>query len=210
MKPSLIVILFTLLCSSAFCQTGNNTISLLFGQAHTITATTGTYPTAEFVNSPFRITSGPHFGLSYDRRIYKGLSVEGSVIYVDEKAQYIYSYATDTHYVGDGHVGMLWVQALCKYTFFKYIFVDAGISVDAQTNYKQTMQMYDQSGFGLEAGFGGKIAAGHFVFSVNPYWRAHSIIVIDVFNIKSTFYKKNIWNHELDEEGIKFGIGYNF
>lgn len=204
MKRNLIIIFLILLSSAGYCQTGDNTISLLFGEAHTITATKGTYLAQEFVNPSFIVTSGPHFGLSYDRRLYKGLSVEWAVVFVNENAQYAYSYETDTHYVANGHVSMLWLQALCKYTFFKYFFVDGGLSVDAQTNYKQTMQMYDQSGFGIEGGFGAKVTAGHVTFSINPYLHKHVMIAINTFNTKST------WNHELDESGIKLGVGYNF
>lgn len=204
MKRNLIIIFLTLLSSAAYCQTRDNTISLLFGETHTITATKGTYSVQEFVTPSFIVTSGPHFGLSYDRRLYKGLSIEGNVVFINESAQYIYSYGTDTHYVANGHVGMLWLQAFCKYTFFKYFFVDAGLSVDAQTNYKQTMQMYDQSGLGFEGGFGAKVTSGHITFSVNPYIHRHTILVINIFNTKST------WNHELDESGIKLAVGYNF
>jgi hypothetical protein len=204
MKPNLIVILLILFSSRVYCQEGNNTISVLFGQAHTITATRGTYMAQELENAPFIVSSGPHFGLSYDRRLYKGLSIEGNLIFVNENAQYIYSYEADNHYVANGHMGMLWVQVLCKYTFFKYFFVDAGVSIDAQTNYKQTVQMYQQSGLGLEGGFGAKISTGHITFSINPYLHKHTIPVINIFNTEST------WNHELDESGVKLGVGYNF
>ena len=203
MKSNLIIIAFILLCSSAFGQMGNNTISLLFAEAHTITATKGTFPTTESGNNPFIITSGPHFGLSYNRRIHKGLSLEANYIFVSEKAQYTYSQGTDTHYVSNGSVNMLWLQVLCKYTFYKYFFIDGGFSADVQTNYQDAMQMYEQSGVGLEAGFGAKITTGHITFFVNPYLHRHSIIII-----KSS--SETYWNHKLDETGIKLGIGYNF
>jgi len=204
MKLNLIAVFLIMLSPLAHSQTGKNTISLLFGGAHTITASTGIYPTSRYGNSPFIVTSGPHIGLSYSHRIYKGISVEGNMIFVDERAQYSYSSETDIHLVNNGHVNMLWLQALCKYTFFKYFFIDAGISADIQTNHTEAMQMYDQSGLGAEAGFGAKLTTGHITFSVNPYWHMHYMLPINIANTKNT------WNHELDEEGIRLGVGYNF
>ena len=203
MKLNLITVIFILLGFSAWCQS-RNTISFVVAPTHTIITTTGTARVGENVTSHFIIQSGTLFGVTYDHRIVAGLSVEGGVFFVSEKAQYEYSSdnisGIDNHYVPNGHVDMVLVQCIVKYTVFKYFFAGAGLGTDAQTGQNQANVLPDQSGLGLEAGFGAKVNAGHFVFSVNPFWRLHWIPVI--FN--------SSWNHELDESGVKFGMGYNF
>jgi hypothetical protein len=94
---------------------------------------------------------------------------------------------------------MLSMPVYAKFTFFKYLFLDAGISADSQINY-QGSATFEQSGFGGEAGFGGKYSFGRITLSINPFILDHAVIYLGKTNS----------NNQLVETGLKFGLGYNF
>src|ERR1700743_1895690 len=150
MKYFSIVILFVLFSLGAYSQS-KNTISLVYGAAGTITATTGNYPISEGNTSPFTVKSGMRIGVAYEHRLSNAFSIGGSVLFNPEKAQYTYVYAADIPYVQNGHINMVELQVTGKYHFLKYLFIDAGLSADSQLSDSVYKQLYDQSGLGIEA-----------------------------------------------------------
>jgi len=93
-----------------------------------------------------------------------------------------------------GEIHMISVPALAKITFLKYLYGEAGLVFDHQTNYKTDGVVDSQSGVGVEVGVGGQYKIGPVSVFVNPYYTNHR------FNGRNN----------LEETGIKFGLGYNF
>ena len=201
MKYLSVLLAFVLLSMGAYAQSAN-TISVVYGVAGTITGTTGQFPISEGNFSPFTVKSGTRIGLTYERSLSKAFSIEEGLLFNPEKAQYTYVYAADVPYVQSGYVDILSFQVLGKYHFFRYFFIDAGLSVDSQVNdtHSEYRQMYDQSGLGIEAGFGARVTAGHLAFAINPFWHDH-------FTASLGYEDSNM---RLTDAGVKFSAGYNF
>jgi hypothetical protein len=199
MKFKFILAALTLLSFRAFSQSKNN-VSLIFGVANATVATTGTIPsaTAEFYTYTYRITSGLRYGATYTRDLTKWLSVETDVLYVQDKA-HILGDLNGTQAVYDKPVNFLMGFAVAKVRFLKYLFIDFGVGIDEQTSSNYGM-MYDQSGFSAEAGFGAKFNIHRISLSINPFVHTRSVLAI----------WKTDSNNEMTEQGIKFGVGYNF
>ncbi|MGZ3767219.1 MAG: hypothetical protein ACXVB0_14110 [Mucilaginibacter sp.] len=198
MKFSIILAVFILSGLRAWSQT-YNTISFVYGAAETITPTTGMVEYQPYTYYTYTVKSGPRFGLMYEHRFNRSFAIVGDVLFTAQRAQYYYIYGADQPVIRN-RVNMISVQALCKYSFLKYLFVDAGLSIDNQTKLTVYDQMRDQTGPGFEAGLGATVTAGHITFAVNPFWRDHFIV---------TLYHSNS-NNRLTEDGIKFSVGYSF
>jgi hypothetical protein len=201
MKYLSVLLTFILFSVGAYAQSPN-TISVVYGVAGTITGTTGQFPISESNFRPFTVKSGMRIGLTYERSLSKAFSIQGGLLFNPEKAQYTYIYAADVPYVQSGHLDMISLQVLGKFHFFRYFFIDAGLSADSQPNSTQSLyrQMYDQSGLGIEAGFGATVTAGHLAFAINPFWHDH-------FTASLGYEDSNM---RLTDAGVKFSVGYNF
>jgi hypothetical protein len=201
MKYLSVLLTFILFSAGAYAQSAN-TISVVYGVAGTITGTTGQFPISEGKFSPFTVRSGMRIGVTYERNLSKAFSIEVGLLFNPEKAQYTYIYAADAPYVQSGHLNMVSFQVLGKYYFFKYFFIDAGLSADSQPNSNDSdyRQMFDQSGLGIEAGFGARVTTGHLSFAINPFWHDHFTASLGPEDS----------NMRLTDAGVKFSVGYNF
>jgi hypothetical protein len=141
---------------------------------------------------------GTNYGITYSRSFNTGLSLQTGLVLADDKAVLnsiqpgIISYQNVVY-------KLISVPVLLKYTFFKYLFIDGGLTVDFQTN-KQPTPTSRQSGIGYELGFGGKYSFGHFTVFFNPYLQEHAAIQ----------FKSTQSNFNLFDDGYKFGVGYSF
>lgn len=182
---SLTIIL--LLCSSyTFSQTKNN-ISLVYGfnaNAVNIHGAIGDYG--------YEDKTGQSYGLSYTRSFTELFSIETGLLYSTNKVELMTIGPAGGLYYGEIHI--LSVPALAKVTFLKYLYGEGGLVFDHQTNYKSDGIVDSQSGVGLEVGLGGRYNLGQVSVFVNPYYINHR------FNGRNN----------LEEAGVKFGIGYNF
>lgn len=83
------LILVILLFAGHICRGQfRNNFSLVYAATSTLVATTGTIPDDEHYNynNNYTITSGPRFGLSYTRYIFKWFAVETDVLYMRNNA----------------------------------------------------------------------------------------------------------------------------
>lgn len=142
---------------------------------------------------------GYTFGVNYARRLNKLFSVETGFYYADDKVQ-LHSSMPGAITPKNSEVKMLTIPVYGKITFLKYLFFDAGILVDFQTNYSEKMTLRKQSGLGYELGLGGKYTFGRTVIFVNPYVQYHSL---QPFSSSES-------GSNLMDFGYKFGVGYNF
>jgi hypothetical protein len=193
MKILHLILSLVFLSSCVFAQT-RNTVTIIYGATSTDVATYGAD------DYTYRITSGPMYGFTYTRSISKLFSIEVGLIFSDNHLT-LSPKPFGQQLTGNpnGEVKMLSIPVYAKFTFFKYLFIDAGVSVDSQTNY-QGSATFEQSGFGAEAGIGGKYSFGRVTLSVNPFIFDHSVF----------FLGKTSSNNQLVETGVKFGLGYNF
>jgi hypothetical protein len=91
------------------------------------------------------------------------------------------------------------VPVIAKFTFFKYLYADGGISVDKEINYPGNYLSLDQSGIGIEVGIGAQYTFSRVTVFVNPYFKNYGVVH---FNSKQDF--------DLLENGFKFGLKYSF
>jgi hypothetical protein len=136
--------------------------------------------------------SGQSYGVSYTRSFTKVFSIETGLLYSTNKVQLTTIGPAGGTYNGELH--LLSVPVLAKWTFLKYLYGQSGLIFDHQINYSADHILDDQSGVGIEIGLGGKYNFGPVLIFANPYLTNH------------LFYGKN----NLEEAGIKFGLGYNF
>jgi hypothetical protein len=188
-----------LLCPLLFFSLGahsqaTNTISVLYGLSSTSVDIHGAIGDFGYTNK-----TGMSYGATYSRNFGRIFSLETGVIFYDDKTE-INSIEPGRTVINDGDVKLLTVPIIGRWTFFKYFFIETGLSFDKQTNYTDNSVVSNQSGIGNEFGFGSIYAFKHISFFVNPYWREFSII-----NFSS-----NNENRNLMDIGVKFGLGYNF
>jgi hypothetical protein len=176
-----------LLCGTyAFSQTKNN-ISAVYGfNANTVDihGIIGDYG--------YKDKTGQSYGLNYTHNFTKLLSVETGLVYSTNKVELITIGPAEGQYSGEIH--MLSVPLLAKLTVLKYLYGEGGLVFDHQTNYTYHDIVNKQSGAAFEAGVGAQYNLGPISVFVNPYYINHR------FNGRNN----------LEEKGIKFGLGYNF
>jgi len=204
MKTIFLFLFITLISIHAFSQQKNN-IAFIYGVNNNSIDNhndNGGY-------SGYNNQSGRKFGLSYTRNLNRFFSIETGLLFADNKAQT--SLIAPVTYpimagpgpggliITNGDIKMLSIPLLAKFTFFKYVYVDAGLVADFETNYSNYTIANDQSGIGYEVGIGGKYSWGHFCVFVNPFVTVNGLIL---FNSTSS--------NNLLEAGAKFGLGYNF
>jgi len=186
MKLKLLFVALLLCSTYAFSQTKNN-ISVFYGfNANTVDihGAIGDYG--------YKDKTGQSYGLSYTRSFSSLFSIETGLLYSNNKVELVTIGPAGGQYSGEIH--MISVPALAKITFLKYLYGEAGVVFDHQTNYKTDGIVDSQSGVGVEVGVGGQYKFGSVSVFVNPYYTNHR------FNGRNN----------LEETGIKFGLGYNF
>jgi hypothetical protein len=192
MKYKIFLCLFILNGFRAFSQ--SNTIGLAYSAAKTNVDIFGAI--GDF---GYHTKTGNTFGLSYTKKITRYLSLQTGLFYADDKAEETSSLPGRSGVNYDGDLKLISVPAIAKFTFFKYLYADAGMSFDKELNYTGNYLSLDQSGIGLETGLGAQYTTNHITVFVNPYIKIYSIAR---FNRNQDF--------SLVENGFKFGLGYSF
>jgi hypothetical protein len=186
MKFKIIFSALILFSFQAFSQSKNN-ISLVYGIAANSVDIHGVKGDYGYNNE-----SGYQFGLSYTRNLNKSFSVETGLLFSESKIQLTTIGPAGSTY--NQSLDMLTVPVYAQYTFLKYLYAQGGFMFDHETNYTSDHNLVDQSGVGIEIGFGGKYSFGPVSVFVNPFLCRHAINA----------------NNNLLEAGTRFGLGYNF
>jgi hypothetical protein len=104
-----------------------------------------------------------------------------------------------TNFISNGHAKILSIPLNAKFNFLHYFYGTTGISGDFQTNYNSNSVLDKQTGMGFEFGLGAKYNIGNINLFINGY--AHYFSLLH-FSSKS--------DSNLVEDGLRFGVGYNF
>ncbi len=198
MRLSLALLILLFAGQVCHAQQYCNNFSLVYVTTSTSVATIGSHPDDQHYNYNYNytVTSGPRFGLAYTRYIFKWFAVETDVLYMRNNVTALSTYNND---IIHNSVNQASIQGFVKISFLKYLFVDAGIAADAGLDQGSNIT-WAQEGVAAEAGLGAKLTFNHFTLSVNPYMRTHGDITLDKVDS----------NNKLNEQGIKFSVGYDF
>ncbi len=146
-------------------------------------------------------------GITYQKTIYKSLSLETGLEYSKNKIEIIPVYYPELRknsskniVTNKADIHLVTIPVYANYTFLKYFYAKAGVLIDFETNRVEYPKTDDQSGIGFGAGIGGQYTFQNFTLFVNPMIRFHAIIPNE---------KENHHQH-ITESGIKIGIAYNF
>jgi len=138
-------------------------------------------------------------GLIYTKEIKDFFSLQTGLFFSDDKVEFSSILPGRAGINIDGDLKIISIPITAKFTFFKFAFADAGLSFDKEINYTGNYVQTDQSGIGVELGFGGQYAFKHFTVFVNPYLKVYG-----------TTHFNSYEDFNLIEGGYKFGLGYNF
>jgi hypothetical protein len=129
MKIKLIFLVLVLLSTQAYCQSKNN-LSLVFGAGGNTIGLIG-------IGGPGYQGKGEAiYGLNYCRSITKAFSIETGLEYSVNNVLWDYEDAYNPHFTPQkGSIKMLSVPIYANLTFLKYLFADAGMSADFETNH---------------------------------------------------------------------------
>ncbi len=146
-------------------------------------------------------------GITYQRTIYKSLSLETGFEYSKNKIEITPVYYPENHmYLSKNaatqriSVNMITIPVYANYTFLKYFYANAGVLIDFENSRGDYPKTSDQSGIGFGAGIGGQYTLQNFTLFVNPMIRLHAVIANE----------KEKYHQHITESGIKIGIAYNF
>ena len=172
----------------------NNTLSVIYGtgSANIVNAGIGA--------AGFKSEGQILFGLNYVHRLDRLFSIETGLEYSSNNLLWDYEDAYDpTFKPQKTNIKLLSVPVYGNFTFFKYLFLNAGFSVDFDTNHTSNSITPNESGIGVFLGIGGKYAFRHFSLLVNPFVQAHDIMSFSPSG-----------GGILANSGVKFGVGYSF
>jgi len=192
MKFKFIFLALLIVSASAFSQSNN--ISVVYGFSNTNVDIHGAI--GDF---GFNTKTGLALGLLYTKKITPYFSLQTGLFYQDDKAEENSILPGRGNINDDGDLKIVSVPIIAKFTFFKYLYADAGLSIDKEINYTGNYLTVDQSGIGIEAGIGGQYTFRRITLFINPYIKNYGLAH---FNSKEDF--------NLFESGFKFGVGYNF
>jgi len=193
MKFKLILSALILLSLQVFSQSKNN-ISVEAGLSST---------NVDIFNAigdfGYNTKSGVTTGMLYTKTIKPWFSLQTGLSFADDQTEETSILPGRTNIKIDGDLKILSIPLIAKFTFFNYVFADAGISFDDEINRSGNYSSLDQSGIGMEAGIGGQYAFKRITVFINPY-----------IKIYSTTHFSSGQDFNLLEGGCKFGLGYNF
>lgn len=191
-----VFVFFLLLISSicCFCQSKNS----LFLQYGTASNNVNTY---NRIGGPNYYGKGESiFGLKYLRKLTNNFAIETGLDFSVNKIQETSEpFPSRPQIIINGKIKMLSVPVYANYTFFKYLFVNVGITTDFETGREGTTDLINQSGIGVGLGIGGKYDFKRVTVFVNPFLHNYAIIPFNSLN-----------REKILEAGFKFGIGYRF
>jgi hypothetical protein len=194
MKIKLILAVLILLSTQAWSQS-KNSISLFYGVAANdvnIHGAIGDYG--------YKSESGTVIGFGYAHNLTNSFALETGIQYSSNKALLTYIVGGRGEFTSSGRVKLVTVPVYGKYTFLKYLYVNAGILVDFDFGYDNDSVVNEQKGIGAELGVGGKYNFGAVTVFINPFLQEHRIIG----------FNSNGRTNSLENAGVKFGVGYNF
>ena len=146
-------------------------------------------------------------GLTYQKTIYKSLSLETGLEYSKNKIEITPVYYPENYVYSSKNVVpqkvsiiMITIPVYANYTFLKYFYANAGVLIDFEINRDDYPKTSEQSGIGFGAGIGGQYTFQNFTLFVNPMIRFHAVIANE---------KENYHQH-ITESGMKIGVAYNF
>ena len=146
-------------------------------------------------------------GVTYQRTLYKSLSLETGLEYSKNKIEITPIYYPEIHMYTSKNivtqkvsVNMITIPIYANYTFLKYFYANAGVLIDFEINRDDYPKTSEQSGIGFGAGIGGQYTFQNFTLFINPMIRFHAVIANE---------KENYHQH-ITESGMKIGIAYNF
>ncbi|MBS1531414.1 MAG: hypothetical protein JSU01_13995 [Bacteroidetes bacterium] len=193
--------LSTFLCLAAFVLSGtksygqqSNTLSVVYG-----TGGDGLFfggiGAAGYASKGFTIA-----GLNYVRHFKGVFSIETGLEYGKSKLllNYVDPPRPDFKPLPTS-IQMLTLPVYGRFTFFRYAFLNAGLSVNLETDQTAQRITPDESGIGIFLGVGGKYTFGRITLSANPFFQLQSVVPFS-----------SNGGRALVNNGFKFGLGYNF
>jgi hypothetical protein len=138
------------------------------------------------------------YGLKYTRSLSSSFSVETGLQYSSDKIQVSSEFMPNVpRIVRNDQVKIVSVPVYASFSFLKYLFLNAGLSADFETDHPADL-FDDQSGISLGAGIGGKVNFDKVSVFINPFVQQHAVI-----SFKDA-------NEHLFNAGVKLGVGYRF
>lgn len=193
MKFKLILIALILCSLQAFSQTDKN-VSVVYGFSSTMVDIHNAIGDFGYENKT-AVTAG----FLYTKQISNILSLQTGLFFADDKTEESSSLPGRAGIRVNGDLKLISIPIIAKFTFFKYVYADAGISFDDEINHTGNYSSLDESGIGIEMGIGGQYTFKRLTLFVNPY-----------FKIYGTTHFSSKEDFNLIEGGYKFGVGYNF
>ena len=207
MKPKLIILALIAFTAHAFSQS-KNTISFVYG-------TTSNDVNIHGAIGDFGYTGkgGSQFGLNYTHNFNHTFSLQSGIMFSNDNVQLntLGPQYNGLFYTGNinqtGNIKLITIPVIAKVSFLKYLYVDAGLLADFETNYSSdgtdqaNKTATKQTGIGIELGLGANYNFGRWDIFVNPFTQVHAI---------ARFSSGNTSNFNLLDAGFKFGAGYSF
>ena len=141
------------------------------------------------------------FGIRYLRNLNNSFSIESGLEYSSDKVE-----SSSAFYPGiprtytKSTIGMVSIPVYGYYNFLKYLFINAGPTVDLETNRSENRAIDPQSGIGYGIGLGGNLRFKKISIVANPFFQKHALIP----------FSRNVYPQKLAETGVKLGVGYHF
>lgn len=177
----------------AYCQMKND-LSVVYGFAGNSIGSIG-------IGGPGYEGKGEDiYGLNYRRSLTKCFSFETGIEYSVNNVLWNYVDAYQPNFRPQpASIRMLSIPVYANFSFFKYLFADAGVIADFETNHQSDKIISNQSGIGIGIGIGGQYYINKMILFVNPFLQSHAIVA---YNNKN--------GGQLYDQGVKFGVGYRF
>ena len=140
------------------------------------------------------------FGVRYTRNLNNSFSIETGIEYSLNKIEITPAFTGQQVPSFEENIRMVSVPLYGNLTFLKYLFVNAGVIFDLETDMyaSDTRGVNSQSGVGYGFGAGGKYDFNKMTILVHPFFQKHAVVTTN--------------NHprRIGELGVRMGIGYNF
>jgi len=194
MKIKLILALLILSSTQVWSQSKNN-ISLYFGAAVNdvnIHSGSGDYD--------YKSKSGTIIGFGYTYNLTNSFALETGLQYSSNKLLLSNNVPAKGYVISTGRAKLITIPVYGKYTFLKYLYVNAGVLVDFDFGHDNDTGINEQKGIGAEIGIGGKYSFDQITVFINPFFVEHRLIG----------FNRNGQINSLENAGVKFGVGYSF
>ena len=187
MKFKILFLALILISVKTFSQSKNN-ISVVYGAMANAVDMHGAIG-----DSGYNDGSGYELGMNYSYNLSHSFALGTGFVYSENRIQLTSAYP-GYNGVYNQTVDIITVPLYARFSFFKFLYAQGGITADHQINYSRDSYIVDQSGIGIELGLGGKYSFGPGSLFVNPFFCRHGINA----------------SRNLIDAGVRFGIGYNF